>query len=621
MITQGVARGDDATDPGLSRVGLGVSPVDTGAQVCDDLNVRTIVLIAAGAALGVVAYRVQVHDLYSPRDRAAAIVVVGWLFLVAGLAAWARRSGNRLGPLMVVTGLALLARQLRYSHDPVLFTVFFALGDVGYALVGHSVFAYPFGRIRGRAERALVLAGYTTVIAFPLGVLLLHGRASPLLYYNPRDPEPHRSLIAVARSDHAVEVLQKAQIALFFGLLATLFILVIARNLVRATPRMRRVLMPLVVGASAIALRAVFECVFTFFVDERAFALDTVFWWQITAAGALPVALLGGLLRARLARAAVGDLLVELERTPTEGLRDALAGALGDPTLQLALWLPERAEYVDATGRAVPLPQQDVRRGVTVVEHEGKPLAALVHDPSLLEEPELVHAAGAAARFAIQNARLQAELRVQLKNVEESRARVVAAGDEERRRIERDLHDGAQQRLVAIAVELRSTQRALGNQLDPAVERLLTSTVAGLQVAVEELRELAHGIHPTILAEGGLGPALNALAGRSPVPVSVEATPERFGADVEATAYFVACEALANVVKHAHAAVIGVVVRSEKGRLVIEVADDGVGGASLDGGSGLRGLADRVEACGGRLWVDSPAGGGTRVVGEIPCGS
>ena len=582
---------------------------------------RTLVLIAAGAALGVVAYRVQVHDLYQPRDHAAAIVIVGWLFLIAGLAAWARRSGNRLGPLMVVTGLALLARQLRYSHNSVLFTVFFALGDVGYALVGHSVFAYPFGRIRGRAERALVVAGYTTVIALPLGVLLLHGSGAPLLYYHPRDPEPHRSLIAVARSDQAVEALQKAQIALFFGVLSTLFILVIARNIVRATPRMRRVLVPLVVGAVAIALRAVFECVFTFFVDERAFALDSFFWWQITAAGALPLALLAGLLRARLARAAVGDLLLKLERTPPTGLRDALAGALGDPTLQLALWLPERGVYVDTTGQVSPLPPEDARRGVTAIEHEGEPLAALVHDPSLLEEPELVQAAGAAARFAIQNARLQAELRVQLKNVEDSRARVVAAGDEERRRIERDLHDGAQQRLVAIAVELRSAQRALGKELDPAVEQLLTSTVDGLQVAVEELRELGHGIHPTILSEGGLGPALNALAGRSPTPVSVEVSSERFGADVEATAYFVACEALANVIKHAQASVVSVAVRRDDGALLVEVVDDGVGGASLAGGSGLRGLADRVEAQGGRLSIDSPPGKGTRVVGEIPCGS
>jgi len=580
--------------------------------------VRAIALIVAGAALGVVVYRVQVHDLYSPANRAAATVAVGWAFLVAGLAAWARRPGNRLGPLMVAAAFALLARQLRYSHDPVLFTAFFALGDLAYALVGHCVFAYPFGRIRGRAERALVAAGYATVLFFPLAVLLFHSARSPLLFYVPGDPQPHESLLRVAANDHVVELLQKSEVVVLYGVLAALFIVVIARNLVRATPRMRRVLAPLLIAAIAIALRAVFESVFTFI--DRPFAYDYVFWWQITAIVALPLALLAGLLRAQLARAAVGDLLVELERTPTEGLRDALANALGDPTLELAFSLPESQGLVDAAGRPVRLPIGG-GRAVTRLEHEGEPLAALVHDPSLLEEPKLVHAAGAAARLALENARLQAELRVQLKNVEDSRARIVAAGDEQRRHIERDLHDGAQQRLVAIALELRTAQRRLGRNLDPEVERVLATAVDGLQVAVEELRELARGIHPTILAEGGLAAALDSLAGRSSLPVKVDATHERFAPDVEATAYFIACETFANVVKHAHASAVTVAARRRTGTLVIEVADDGVGGAQLGGGSGLRGLADRVEARGGRLRVESPLGGGTRVVAEIPCGS
>jgi signal transduction histidine kinase len=394
---------------------------------------------------------------------------------------------------------------------------------------------------------------------------------------------------------------------------------VIVRNIVRATPRMRLVLAPLLVAAVAIALRAVFESVFTFV--DRPFAYDYLFWWQAAAIVALPLALLAGLLRARLARGAVGDFLLALEDTPPEGLRDALARALGDPTLELAFWLEERETYVDAEGRVVSLPEGDPRRGVTTIEHDGKPVAALVHDRSLLEEPELVQSAGAAARLALENARLQAELRLQLQRVEESRTRVVAAGDEERRRIERDLHDGAQQRLVALALELRSAQRRLGTELDPEVERLLAGTVEGLQDAVEELRELAHGIHPTILAEGGLGPALNELAGRVPVPVTVEATSQRFGEDVEATAYFVASEALANVVKHANAGAVAIGARHVNGTLLIEVADDGIGGASIERGSGLRGLVDRVEARGGRLEVHSRSGGGTRLVAQIPCGS
>jgi signal transduction histidine kinase len=197
----------------------------------------------------------------------------------------------------------------------------------------------------------------------------------------------------------------------------------------------------------------------------------------------------------------------------------------------------------------------------------------------------------------------------------------VSAADEERRRIERDIHDGAQQRLVALALELRSAQRRLGDDLDPQLERLLESAADELQVAVDELRELAQGIHPGVLVQGGLGAALEELAGRSPIPVSVESTEERFAPEIEGTAYFVASEGLTNVVKHAGATSAWIRARSENGTLVVEVEDDGVGGASLANGSGLRGLADRVEARGGRLRVTSVAGAGTRLVGEIPCAS
>jgi signal transduction histidine kinase len=258
---------------------------------------------------------------------------------------------------------------------------------------------------------------------------------------------------------------------------------------------------------------------------------------------------------------------------------------------------------------------------VTWIEHEGHPLAVLVHDPSLVEEPKLVEAVAAAARLALVNARLHAEVRSQLANVKESRARLATAADTERRRIERDLHDGAQQRLVALALELRSAQRALGQGADPELDRLLASTADELQVAVEELRSLAHGIHPGALTQAGLASALEALAARVPIPVAVDATSERFPAEVEVTAYFVASEALQNVVKHAHASKAAVRARRENGTLVIEVSDDGVGGAAVDGGTGLHGLADRVEAHGGRLLVESDAGSGTRVVGEIPCAS
>jgi signal transduction histidine kinase len=294
-----------------------------------------------------------------------------------------------------------------------------------------------------------------------------------------------------------------------------------------------------------------------------------------------------------------------------------LSHALDDPTLEVLFWLPERNGFVNAAGSGAELPSED-NRTITMLEHEGAPLAALVHDPSLLEEPKLVEAAGAAARLALENARLHAETRAQLEQVRESRVRIVATADEERRRIERDIHDGAQQRLVALAVQLRSAQRRLR---DPEVDSLLAATVKELQVAVEELRELARGVHPAILTEDGLAAALESLVSRIPFPVDLEAAEGRLPAQVEATAYFVACEALANVVKHAQASTATVRAVRRNGLLLVEIEDDGIGGAAAENGSGLRGLADRVEALGGRLRVESPTEGGTRIVGEIPCAS
>src|SRR5439155_22256012 len=303
------------------------------------------------------------------------------------------------------------------------------------------------------------------------------------------------------------------------------------------------------------------------------------------------------------------------ERVSVPGLRDALARTLGDPTLQLAFALPGGHAFVDAGGAPVGLPTADPRRAVTRLDHDGESVAALVHDPSLLEEPELVEAAGAAARLALENAQLQAELRVHLQEVEASRARLVDAADEERRRIERDLHDGLQQSLMAIAIRLTDAHRQGGGRLDVELERTLKSSVSDLKSALQELRELAHGLHPTILAEGGLAAALDGLASRSGLLVTVDATQERFAPEIELTAYFVASEALANIAKHAQASAVEISVRRENGTLRIEVVDDGVGGARLTGGTGLRRLADRIEARGGTLHLESPRGDGTRIVG------
>ena len=573
------------------------------------------VLLVAGGALGIAAYHAQTSALNAPH--AAASVAIGWAFLLAGLAAWRQRPENRMGKLMVLAGLALLARLLRYSDSALLFTVFFVFGDLAYALVGHSALAYPSGRVTDRYERALVIAGYTTVLVFPPLAALFYGGTTPLIGFGPLS---RNSLVNVTDDGHVVELVQKTETVVFFGVLATLFILLIARRLWLATPRMRRILAPLLVAAVAVGLRAISECVFTFV--NRPFAYDDLFWWWFVAAFALPLALLAGLLRAHLARAGVGDLVLELDGAGPEDLRGALARALDDPTLEVAFWLPDRGTYADAGGRPVELPTEGASRAVTTLEHDGEPLAAIVHDPSLLEEPELVGAAGAAARLALENAQLQAETRAQLVQVKESRVRIVTAADEERRRIERDLHDGAQQRLAALALQLRTAQRRLGSgQADPAVDSLLESAVAELQAANEELRELVRGVYPAILSDEGLAAALESLALRNPFPVELDVPEGRFPKQVEATAYFVACEGLANIAKHAHASKASVCIARRNGLLAVEIADDGVGGAQPLEGSGLSGLGDRVEALGGRLKVESPEGEGTRLTAEIPCES
>jgi signal transduction histidine kinase len=337
----------------------------------------------------------------------------------------------------------------------------------------------------------------------------------------------------------------------------------------------------------------------------------------------VPFAFLFGLLRSRLSRAgAVGELIGRLgegrERRGT--LRDALADALGDPSLQLAYWLPDRERYVDATGTPVDLPAPGSARAWTAVARDGSPLAAIVHDPALAEDGELVDAVGAAAGLALENERLDAELRARVEELRDSRQRLIEAGLAERRALERNLHDGAQQRLVSLAINLRMARGKVDADPEGAGE-LLDEAMGELDEATSELRELARGIHPAVLSDRGLPAALDTLAGRSPVTVDVTHTPsERLPAPVEVVAYYVVAEALTNVAKYARAERAEVRVTRDNGHVLVMVSDDGVGGADPSGGSGLRGLADRLAAFDGRLDVESPHGGGTTITAQIPCG-
>jgi len=301
-------------------------------------------------------------------------------------------------------------------------------------------------------------------------------------------------------------------------------------------------------------------------------------------------------------------------------LRNALADALGDPTLELAYWVPDQDAYVDADGRPRRVDSTPEGKVATTIDHEGQRIAAIVHDADLAEERDLVQAVGAAAALTLENERLDAELRAKVAESRASRARIVQAGDEQRRRIERDLHDGAQQRLMALGINLRLVRDRIERDPQAATE-LVDTSLQELSEATGELRELARGIHPAVLTDRGLQAAIKGLAGRSPVPVELLETPDdRLPSPVESAVYFVVAEALTNVARYAKAHTATVSVTRRNGEVEVEVSDDGVGGADPERGSGLRGLSDRVAALDGRLELASAACEGTVLKAKIPCG-
>ena len=332
------------------------------------------------------------------------------------------------------------------------------------------------------------------------------------------------------------------------------------------------------------------------------------------ACAVLTVTILGGL---RLAvrgytRAIVGH------RTVEEGpIRELLAERVGDRTLSIAYWLADRETFVDESGRPVELPVPGSGRAWTAVDHEDRRVAAIIHDAELDATPELVNAAAAAAGLALDNERLKADLRARVEDLRISRARIVEAADAARRRLERDLHDGAQQQLVSLALDLRLLRARLkGSETVQMVDELSDK----LNLALAELRELARGIHPAILTDRGLGPAVQGLADRVPLPVEVDVElAVRPAAPIEAAAYFVVAEALTNVARYAKAREARVEIRRNGDAVTVAVDDDGVGGAGIEGGTGLRGLQDRLAALDGRLSIDSPPRRGTRLRALIPC--
>jgi len=558
-------------------------------------------ILGAAAGIGLTALPASRDSLASHPTDFVLVVALGWSFIFCGLIVWKRWPIAGPGTLMVGVGFVWFAARLatRAGWSPV-YTAGMWLGDLWFAVF--TVFIVSFPRFAPKARTDWLLAGPFLFVMGPLEFVWL-------LFYDPGPGTPGSDLL-VWRNPDVASALDLSQRCL---LVAGSIILTAAlgRRWLSATAPRRRTLTPVLVGACGVLLSSSLTILARYGGSPHSLQLVVVATWAI-----VPLGVLIDVLRARLARSSVADLVVALSANPAPSqLRDALARALGDPRLRLGFWLPEFATYADPDGHRVAL-EPDADQATTIVERGRGPVAALVHDAALRGQPELLDGVVAAAGIALENARLQSELRAQLEELKASRARIVEATQAERQRLERDLHDGAQQRLVTLSLELGLLETELA---DPAAKQTLKQMRDTLTESLQELRELAHGIHPDVVTRRGLAIALEALVERAPIPVWLNCDlDDRLPEQLEVAAYYVASEALTNIAKHAHASAATIHVKRATNAVEIEITDDGVGGAKLHHGSGLRGLADRVEVLGGSLQVVSNPGEGTRLQVTIP---
>jgi signal transduction histidine kinase len=590
------------TDPDMATTAVDAAATEVELRPSPSFATLLVIAVAGCAAAVILAVLAFSSDhLVDPGVRAALGIWITIPYIAAGLIAWWRRPDSRFGLLMIVAGFGTFLSLFTWANSVFLYTIGQAFDFVPPVLLIHLTLAFPSGRLERALERSVVAAAYVLGIGFALVRMMLGGVEPPTL------------LQVVANPEAALVVERIILLGLSVLCLAGIAVLAVRRR-GRGRPLRRWVALLIDSFALGLLMIALLFLAGTFGWPQ----FETIRRVTFLVIGAAPIAFLIGLLQARLARSTVGTLMLELQKGPTPGyLRDAMARALRDPSLTLSFWLPEFGRYVDFDGQPVETSGENGRAS-TQIDRDGIQVAMLMHDPALLDEPELLAAVTAAVGMALDNARLQAELRARLDELRGSRARILEAGQQERQRLERNLHDGAQQRLIALSLELGVLEAE--SDVDSEARARLDRARREIAASLEELRDVARGIHPAVVSGHGLAVALKSLAARAPVPVrlTVEVggqVPEA----VEIAAYYVVSESLANVAKHAHASGVSVDVRTADGQAVIEITDDGIGGADTELGSGLRGLADRVEALDGRLRMWSPTGGGTRLRAEIPC--
>ena len=572
------------------------------------MRLRHLVVLVTGIGLGagslVIARGAPDGSLAGASATSAVVLVaVGWALLGCGVVAWIRRPASRFGAILAAAGGAWFL--VEYNNPGVGSPILFSLGLLTYAvcpaLVAHAALAYPDGHVAGALERAaLTLAYLSTSVA--LGLL-------PALAFDPLAQgctECPRNLLAVTSDPALVETSTRAGLILGLAWTCALGVLAV-RRVVTSSPAARLltapVLLPLITYLVLVAAGYGHGIERGFLSND---ATDHALWYgQATALGVLVLGVCLAWARGWRARTSVARLVIELSEAPAPGaLRDALARALGDPSIELAYPLGS-GRHVDAHGRPIELPEAD-GRVVTPLARGGRPVAFLIHRSELRDDPGLLEDVGAAASLALDHERLEAEARAQLEQLRAARARAIAAGDAERRRLERDLHDGAQQRLVVLTFALRLLRARLGDAQAEHVD----AAERELRSALDELRELARGIYPAVLVDEGLATALEALTETGRAPIALDALPEvRLTPAVEAAAYFLVAE----VVKRGDGARVAVHVGLADGRLTMEIRTAGVlHGELVD-------LEDRIGALDGELTVERAHAGHTTICAEVPC--
>ena len=526
-------------------------------------NVATgAALLLAGIALGVVGYHFLTANDKAPWWQAVPNIAIAWTFLGAGLIAWWRRPASWVGPLLLLAGFALLLRKLEYSDDSVLFTLGFALSGLYAAVFAHVVLAYPSGHVRDRLERWFLYLVYGLALLLPLAVLLAFDSQRSCLFACSHADRPRpESLIGVIGDDTVYGVVHRTQQIGGYGVAGSLFIVLILRRLYRSSRPARRRLALLMLAGLAAGFRAITDTVYSFVPRSNVEGL-ALFSIQEAVQIALPIVLLVALLNERLARANVADLVRKLAETPPSEVATPVGRALGDPSLEVAFWMPARRGYVDAEGRVYELPAAGSGRAVTPLAHDGEPVAVLVHDPALLEDARLLESVCAAALMSLENARLHADLQAQLLKVRESRTRIVAAADD-RARAHR-ARPPRRRPAAAGGARARAPHAPSGGSAADGHGDEDAAPGCGRRASrppSSELRDARAGrLSGAPHARRGLRRHSTTLAAAHAGAPSTSSTlpPDRLAPDVEATAYFVACEALANAVKHSRATQIEV---------------------------------------------------------------